>query len=128
MLAQYDQATRDHMIKHRIVRRRFDRIFKNDGADAAIKRKVFTMTRSERLRAVVKQAGGVTPLCKRIVRDGSSGDISEAELTGMITATAKAEYPHLTSEAAFSKMFCGPDGETLRRAMQVAMFTQLYGR
>jgi hypothetical protein len=85
-------------------------------------------TRSDVLKGYVRSAGGLDGLAKRIVRDSSSGDISEAELTGMITATAKAEYPHLTSEAAFSKMFCGPDGETLRRATQVAMFTQLYGR
>jgi hypothetical protein len=93
----------------------------------ATNRKDFQMTRSEVLRSIVKRHNGIAGLCKHIVAKGAA-DVTEAELTGMITATAKAEYPHLTSEAAFSKMFCGPDGETLRRAMQVAMFTQLYGR
>jgi hypothetical protein len=91
-------------------------------------RKVITKNRSEHLRAVVKQAGGVTALCKRIVRDGSSGDISEAELTGMITAAAKAEHPDMDDARAFAKMFCGPTGETLRRATQLAKFGQLYAR
>jgi hypothetical protein len=90
-------------------------------------RKDSTMTRSEHLSAVIKRAGGVEGLCKRIVKRGDAGDISEAELTGMIIASAKAEYPHLTSEAAFAKVFSAPDGEVLRRATQLAMFTQLYG-
>ena len=93
----------------------------------ATNRKDFQMTRSEVLRSIVKRHNSIAGLCKHIVAKGAA-DVTEAELTGMITATAKAEYPHLTSEAAFSKMFCGPDGETLRRAMQVAMFTHLYGR
>jgi hypothetical protein len=33
MMAQYDQAVRDHMIKRRNVRQRFERIFKDDAAD-----------------------------------------------------------------------------------------------
>ena len=60
------------------------------------------MTRSEVLRSVVKQAGGVTALCKRIVNDGSSGDVTEAELTGMIIAVAKAEHPDMDDARAFT--------------------------
>ena len=45
----------------------------------------------------------------------------------MLTATAKALYPELDDARAFAKLYTGPNGETLRRATQVAMFTQLYG-
>jgi hypothetical protein len=94
---------------------------------ATNKGKAFTMNRSEHLAAVVRKAGGVDGLAKRFVRDGTSGDISEAEWTGMLTATAKALYPELDDARAFAKLYTGPNGETLRRATQVAMFTQLYG-
>jgi hypothetical protein len=83
-------------------------------------------TRSDVLKGYVRSAGGLAGLAKRIVRDGTSGDISEAELTGMITAAAKHEYPDMDDTRAFAKMFCGPSGETLRRATQVAKFGQLY--
>jgi hypothetical protein len=86
-------------------------------------RKGFTMNRSEQLRAVVKQAGGLGPLCQKIVKRGSA-EMSEAELVGMITSFAKATYPGMDDSRAFSKMFCGPDGETLRRAVEVAKATQ----
>jgi hypothetical protein len=39
-------------------------------------RKAFTM-RSETLRRIVKDAGGITSLCRRIVKDGSAGDVTE---------------------------------------------------
>jgi hypothetical protein len=35
MLAQYDQAMRDHIFKHRNLQQRYERIFKNDDVDAA---------------------------------------------------------------------------------------------
>src|SRR5262249_18231187 len=56
----------------------------------------FTMNRSERLHAVVKKAGGVHGLAKRIVRDGTSGDISEHELTALVVAEAKREHPDMS--------------------------------
>jgi hypothetical protein len=93
----------------------------------ATSRKGFQMTRSEQLHSVVKQAGGLMALCRRIAKSGSSGGVAEAELVGMLLTSARLEYPHLTGEAAFTKMFCGPDGEVLRRAVQVAKFAQLYG-
>ena len=66
----------------------------------------------------------MTALCKRIVRDGS-GDISEVELTGMITAAAKHEYPDMDDTRAFAKLYTSPNGEVLRRAVEVAKATQL---
>ena len=75
------------------------------------------MTRTEELTRVVRKAGGLGPLCQKIVKRGRS-DVSEPELVGMITESAKHEYPHLTSEAAFTKMYAG--NELLRRALQVA--------
>ena len=85
-------------------------------------------TRSDVLKGYVRSAGGLDGLAKRIVRDGTSGDISEAEWTGMVTGSAKLAYPHLDDTRAFAKLYTGPNGEVLRRATQVAMFTQLYGR
>jgi hypothetical protein len=92
------------------------------------KRKAFTMNRSEQLRAVVKRAGGIMPLCKRIAATGKS-DVSEHELTQLIVDAAKREHPDLSDAAAFSKAFsaAGPNGEMLRRAVQVAKVAQVSG-
>jgi hypothetical protein len=89
-------------------------------------RKDFQMTRDETLSRIVKQAGGLGPLCQRIVKRGAS-NVTEAELVGMITATAKAEYPDMDDARAFTKAFCGPGGEMLRRAVQVAKVAQVGG-
>jgi hypothetical protein len=70
------------------------------------------------LCSLVKQAGGVEGLCKRIVKDGGT-DVGEAELVELITTTAKAAWPHLTPAAAFAKLFESPGGEMLRRAINV---------
>ena len=88
-------------------------------------RKGSTMNRSEHLRTVVKSAGGVVSLAKRIVRDGTSEGISESELTDLIVQAAKRAQPDLSDAQAFSKMFCdtSPAGETLRRAVSVAKQT-----
>jgi hypothetical protein len=88
-------------------------------------RKDFTMNRSEHLRAVVKSAGGVTALCKRIVQDGSAGDVTEHELTELIVQAAKRANPDLDDSRAFTKMFTdmSPAGEALRRAVNVAKQT-----
>jgi hypothetical protein len=85
----------------------------------ASNRKDSGMTRTETLTRIIKQAGGLGPLCQRIVKRGRS-DVDDAELTGMIIAAAKAEYPDLDDSRAFTKMFCGPNGEVLRRAMMIA--------
>jgi hypothetical protein len=87
-------------------------------------RKASTMTRSETLRRIVTKTGGLGPLCRKIVKRGST-EVSEAELTGMLISQAEATYPNMTSEAAFSKMFCGPDGLVWRQAIQIAKATQL---
>jgi hypothetical protein len=81
--------------------------------------KGITMTRTETLTRIIKQAGGLGPLCKRIIKRGTS-EIDEAELTGMITEAAKAEYPDLDDARAFTKLFAGPNGEMLRRAVMIA--------
>jgi hypothetical protein len=84
-------------------------------------------SRSTVLQSIAKQAGGIVPLCKRIIADQSSGDISEHELTALIVANAKREYPDMTDAAAFAKVFgdTSPAGETLRRAIEVAKFSHL---
>jgi hypothetical protein len=63
-------------------------------------------------------------LCQKIVKRGTSGDVGEAELVGMITAAAKIENPDMDDARAFSKAFTGPNGETLRRAVEIAKATQ----
>jgi len=86
-------------------------------------RKDFHMPdRSEVLRSIAKQAGGVTALCKRIAKDGSAGDISEHELTGLIVTAAKAAQPDLSDAQAFSRMFTDMSlaGEAMRKAITIA--------
>jgi hypothetical protein len=82
-------------------------------------RKDSTMTRTDQLYAIVKAAGGLGPLCEKIVKRGVA-DVTEAELTGMITAVAQAQYPDLSECSAFTKLFTGPNGEGLRRAVMIA--------
>ena len=82
-------------------------------------RKGFQMPdRQQVLRGLMKSAGGdVVSLAKRIVADGGS-DVSEAELTELITAHAKALYPGLSEAQAFLKVFEAE--KSLRRAIEVA--------
>jgi hypothetical protein len=91
-------------------------------ASFELRGKALTMNRSEQLRAVVKSAGGIVSLAKRIVRDGTSDGITEHELTSLIVEHAKRAQPDLSDAQAFAKMFCdtSPAGETLRRAVNVA--------
>jgi hypothetical protein len=88
-------------------------------------RKGSTMNRSETLQSIAKQAGGVTALCKRIVKDGSASGISEAELADLIVTAARKAWPDLDDARAFTKMFTdtSPAGEALRRAVNVAKQT-----
>jgi len=46
--------------------------------------------------------------------------IREPELTGMATEYAKHEYPGLSDEQAFTRLYASPNGELLRRALAVA--------
>jgi hypothetical protein len=88
--------------------------------DAATEKKVFHMSdRNEVLKAAVRRDGGVVPLCKRICAHGA-GDITEAELTGMLTEHAQQLYPDMSPEGAFTKIYTSPGGEPLRRAVQIA--------
>jgi hypothetical protein len=84
--------------------------------------KAFTMTRTETLRRIVKDAGGIAGLCRRICKSGSAGDISEHELTGLIVTAAKAAQPDLSDAQAFTRMFADmtPAGEVLRKAITIA--------
>ena len=86
-------------------------------------RKDSSMTRTETLSRIVKQAGGIGPLCQKIIKRATA-EVTEAELTGMITAAAKAEHPGMDDARAFAKAFTGPDGEMLRRAVMIAKATQ----
>jgi hypothetical protein len=92
------------------------------------KRKAFTMNRSEQLRAVVKRAGGIMPLCKHIAATGRS-DVSEHELVSLLVTELKRAEPDLSDAAAFSKAFsaAGPNGELLRRAVGIAKAAQVGG-
>jgi hypothetical protein len=97
--------------------------------DAAINRKGFQMpTRQEVLKGYVRSAGGVIPLCKRIVAKGVT-DISEHELTQLAVDAAKREYGISDDARAFAKMFTdtGPTGDTLRQAIQLAKVAQVGG-
>jgi hypothetical protein len=78
-----------------------------------------TMTRIETLASIVKRHDGLAGLCRHIVKKGTT-TVTEAELTGMITAVAKHEHPDLDDAQAFTKLFAGPNGEMLRRAIMVA--------
>jgi hypothetical protein len=82
-------------------------------------RKDSTMTRTETLTRIIKQAGGLGPLCQKIIKRGTS-EVGEAELTGMITQVAKQEFPHLDDCQAFTRLFCSPNGEVLRKAVMIA--------
>jgi hypothetical protein len=82
-------------------------------------RKDFPMSRTEMLVRIVKQAGGLDGLCKQIVRKGAS-PVHESELVGMITHVAKQEFPDLDDARAFTRLFAGPNGEMLRRAVMIA--------
>jgi hypothetical protein len=92
-------------------------------------RKGFQMpTRQEVLKGYVRSAGGVIPLCKRIVAKGTT-DITEHELTQLAVDAAKREYGISDDAKAFTRMFTdtGPTGETLRKAVQVAKVAQVGG-
>jgi hypothetical protein len=87
----------------------------------ASNRKDFPMTRTQELTRIIRKAGGLDGLVRSINKSGTS-PLSEPELTGAITAAAKAEFPHLDDCQAFTKLFTatGPNGEMLRRAVMVA--------
>jgi hypothetical protein len=87
------------------------------GGDKTAK-KVFPMDRDEVLKAAVRRDGGIVPLCKRICANGS-GDISEQELTQLLTEHAQQLYPELSPSSAFAKLFTSAGAETLRRATAI---------
>jgi hypothetical protein len=81
--------------------------------------KVFSMSnRDEVLKAAVRRDGGVVPLCKRICANGA-GDISEQELTQLLTEHAQQLYPEMSPASAFAKLFTSPGAEPLRRAVSI---------
>jgi hypothetical protein len=81
--------------------------------------KAHMMDREEFLKGMVRRDGGIVGLCKRICKQGP-GDISENELTQLITEAAMAQYPDASPAAAFTKAYSSPQGEPLRRAIQIA--------
>jgi hypothetical protein len=91
-------------------------------------RKGFQMTRDEQLRATVKRHGNVIGLAKFICSQGTT-DITEHELTALVVDAAKREHPDMSDAQAFAKEFgaAGPNGEMLRRAVQVAKVAQVGG-
>jgi hypothetical protein len=76
------------------------------------------MDRDTELQAIVKRDGGIVGLCRKICKQGA-GDISEHELTELITQAAMAENPDMSPEHAFTKAYMSPAGEPLRRAVQI---------
>jgi hypothetical protein len=88
------------------------------------KRKGFSMpSRVEVLKGLLRQHGGdVVALCKHIAKVGST-DVTEAELTGMISAAAQLDrQANETSEQAFARKFNDQsrDGIALRKAIRIA--------
>jgi hypothetical protein len=79
------------------------------------------MDRTAELRDIAKKYGAVA-LAKVLVDDGEAHGISEHELTDAITSHAKAAYPDLSPEQAFSKVYTAstPDGLLLRKACAIA--------
>ncbi len=63
----------------------------------------------------------VPRVCKGIA-DAGSTSISEAEMTGLITAYAKHVYPDMPSDKAFAKVFTADNeiGLAFRKATQIA--------
>jgi hypothetical protein len=89
--------------------------------------KGFTMpTRQEVLKGYVRSAGGVMPLCKRIVAKGTT-DITEHELVSLLVTELKRAEPDLSDAQAFTKAFTGPSGAMLQQAVQVAKVAQVIG-
>ncbi|HKD93038.1 MAG TPA: hypothetical protein VKB56_14090 [Terriglobales bacterium] len=193
----YDQATRDHIAKHRNLQQRYEKIFKADAepddidedrldddideerldddngdngngeprhvvdelADLMVEsgspdgngqisreqalhyllhsapgqalvsrmaqarkrnRKDFQMpTRQQVLKNYLQAAGSLDKLAAQIVKRGTT-DISEAELTGMITAQAQHETG-LSDDRAFSRLYTDPSprGLMLRKAINI---------
>jgi hypothetical protein len=86
--------------------------------DATETEKVHSMDRDEVLKGLVRRDGGIVGLCKRICKQGA-GDISEHELTALITEHAMREHPDMSPDHAFTKAYMSPAGEPLRRAVQI---------
>jgi hypothetical protein len=87
---------------------------------ATNKGKAFTMpTREEVLKGYLKAAGSLDRLAAQIVKRGTT-DIAEAEMVGMITATAQRESG-LSEERAFSRLYTDPSprGLMLRKAVNI---------
>jgi len=96
-------------------------------AVARTNRKGFQMpTRQEVLKGYVRSAGGVIPLCKRIVAKGTT-DITEHELVSLLVTELKRAEPDLSDAQAFTKAFTGPSGAMLQQAVQVAKVAQVIG-
>ena len=76
---------------------------------------------------MVRRDGGIVGLCRRICKQGA-GDISENELTALITEHAMRENPDLSPEGAFTKAYCSPHGEPRTRGGRTAMIARVLGR
>jgi hypothetical protein len=119
-----DEVTREQALQRLLHSERGQALVASVAQHRKRNRKGFQMTRSETLRVMVKRHNGIAGLCQHIIKTGAS-DVSEAELTGMITAAAKAEHPDMDDTRAFAKLYTSPNGETLRRAIAIAKAAQL---
>jgi hypothetical protein len=89
-----------------------------DDADDADETEKVHMDREEVLKSAVRRDGGIVGLCKRICKQGA-GDISEHELTSLITEHALVEHPDMSAEGAFTKAYMSAAGEPLRKAIAI---------
>jgi hypothetical protein len=78
--------------------------------------------RREALADIVKGCGGILAVCKSIVDDGESA-ISEHELSSLAMDYAKMNYPALTQEQAYAKLYA--DSVELRKAIHIAKAASL---
>jgi hypothetical protein len=69
-------------------------------------------------KKIVKQHG-VVAIAKLIAADGKSYGLDEHAFTALITSEAQKRYSDMRPDAAFAKLYTGPDGIELRKAMPI---------
>src|SRR5215467_3252417 len=70
-------------------------------------------------RGIVKRYG-VTAVCKMIADDGDAHGLDEHTLTQLATEYAQKQFPNLSADRAFAKLYESAEGEVLRKAQAVA--------
>jgi hypothetical protein len=92
---------------------------------SSITKKDEPMSRTEALRTVTKEYGGVLNLCKNIATTGESF-VTEAELTKLIDDEAqKTRKAGERPNTAFARFYDAPENIDLRKALQIAKGAQV---